>query len=66
MMNEDKKKPPKQVWFDLEGPVIRILDRLDGPSELVSKSLGEKLFNRHIELLGEDNSQARIDVVLDE
>jgi hypothetical protein len=49
---------------NLEGPVILILNRFDGPSELVTKSLGEELFDRNVELLGEDHCEARINVVL--
>lgn len=48
----------------LKGPVVRILDRLDGPSELVSESLREELFDRHVKLPGKDDCQTRVDIVL--
>jgi hypothetical protein len=46
----------------LELPVL--VNRLDSPIELFAKCLREETLNRHIELLGEDNSKARINVVL--
>ena len=46
----------------LELPIL--VDRLDGPVELLAQSLGEELFNGHVELLGEDHRETRIDVVL--
>ena len=32
-----------------------LIYRLDSPVEFLSQRLGEELFNRHIELLGEDD-----------
>jgi hypothetical protein len=41
-----------------------LLNGLNGPFELLTKSLGEELLNGHIELLAEDNGETRVDVVL--
>lgn len=65
----DKKQSSKKRRDDkgtasLEGPVVSILNGLDGPSELVSKSLGEELLNWNVELLREDDCETWIDVVL--
>lgn len=46
----------------LELPVA--VDRLDGPFEFLAERLGEKLLDGHVELLGEDGSETRVDVVL--
>lgn len=59
-----KKKSDDKGTARLEGPVVSILNGLDGPSELVSKSLGEELLNWNVELLREDDCETRIDVVL--
>lgn len=48
----------------LKFPVIVILDRLNGPVELLSKSLREKLFNGDLEFLCEDDCETGVDVVL--
>ena len=40
------------------------IGRFDCPFEFLSKSFGEESFNRNIELLREDNGQARVNVVL--
>jgi hypothetical protein len=53
---------PSHVY--LEGPIVFVFNRLDRPSELVPKRLGEELFDRNIELLGEDDSETRIDIIL--
>ena len=36
-------------------PIVMVLDRLDGPCELLSECLREELFNRDIELLRKDD-----------
>ena len=46
----------------LELPVL--VHRLDSPIELLPQGFGEELFDWHVEFLGEDDSQAGIDVVL--
>ena len=46
----------------LELPVL--LNRLDGPLELLTQRLREELFNGDIVLLAKDNSESRINVVL--
>ena len=48
----------------LEFPVRLVLYGLDGPVELLAKGLGEELLERDLELVGEDNSQARVDIIL--
>ena len=48
----------------LELPCGVVSDRLDSPVELFAERLGEKLLDRDVELLGEDNGEARIDIVL--
>lgn len=40
------------------------IDGLDGPFELLAQGLGEELFDGHVESLGEDGSEAGVDVVL--
>jgi hypothetical protein len=47
----------------LEVPVL--VDRLDGPVELLAESLGEESLDRNVKLLAEDDGEAGIDVVLD-
>lgn len=47
-----------------ELPCVVIADRLDGPVELVAERLGEELLDRDLELVGEDDGKAGIDVVL--
>ena len=49
-------------WLRLEFPVC--INGLDSPFELLTQGLGEELLNGHVESLGEDRSQARVDVVL--
>ena len=44
--------------------LILILNRLDGPVELLTQSLGEELLDRDLELVGEDDSETRVDIVL--
>jgi hypothetical protein len=56
-MSEDKRSA-----CDLEIPVL--IHRLDRPVELLAQRLGEELLNGYVELLGEDDSETRIDVVL--
>lgn len=51
-------------WHFLELPVINVLDRLNGPVELLAKCLRKELLNGHVELLGEDNSKTRVNIVL--
>lgn len=46
----------------LELPVL--VDTLDSPVKLLTQSLGEEALDRDVELLHEDNSQTRVDVVL--
>jgi hypothetical protein len=46
----------------LELPVL--VHRLDGPVELFPQCLGEELLDRDVELLGEDDGETRVDVVL--
>jgi hypothetical protein len=48
----------------LKLPVIVILDRLDSPSELLPKCLGEELLNRNFEFLCKDDGEAWIDIIL--
>lgn len=48
----------------LELPVRLVLYGLDGPVELLAKRFGEELLEWDLELVGEDDSQARIDIVL--
>lgn len=55
------KTPP--CFCLLELPVL--VDRLDRPVELLAQRLGEELLNGDVELLGEDHSKTRVDVVLD-
>lgn len=43
------------MFTGLELPVILVLNRGNGPAELLSQCLGEKLLERHVELLGEDD-----------
>jgi hypothetical protein len=50
------------AWPFSELPVF--VDTLDSPFELFSKSLGEELLDRHVELLNEDDREARVNVVL--
>jgi hypothetical protein len=40
------------------------IDRLNGPIELLAKSLGKEFLNWNIKLLGENNGKARINVIL--
>jgi len=46
----------------LEFPVL--VDTLDSPVEFLTQSLGEEALDGDVELLHEDNSQTRVDVVL--
>jgi hypothetical protein len=57
-----RKKTDLHACFALELPGL--INGLDGPIELLPKCLGEELLNRDVELLGEDYSETRIDVVL--
>lgn len=41
-----------------------LLNGLDGPVELFTKSLGEELFNRNVELLRENHGETRINIIL--
>jgi len=52
----------KMLARTLKLPVL--VDGLDRPIELLAQRLGEEPLNRDIELLGEDDGEARIDVVL--
>jgi hypothetical protein len=66
-MNENVPKhrtspKTKMLARTLELPVF--VNRLDGPIELLAQRLGEELLNGDVELLGEDNGETRIDVVL--
>jgi len=45
-----------------EVPIL--LSRVNSPLEFLSKCLGEKLFYRDVELLGEDDGQTGVNVVL--
>lgn len=45
-----------------ELPVL--VDGLDSPVELLTQSLGEEALDRYVELLGEDDSETWVDVVL--
>ena len=38
--------------------------RLDSPIEFLPQGLGKELFDWHVEFLGEDDSEAGIDVIL--
>ena len=46
----------------LELPIL--INTLDRPIELLPQCLGKEALNRDIELLGEDDRQTRVDVVL--
>ena len=47
---------------ELEFPIL--IHRLDGPIEFLSEGLGEEAFDGDVELLAEDDSETRINVVL--
>lgn len=51
-----------KLWVRSELPVL--VNGLDGPIELLTKCLGEEFLDWDVELLGEDDSQARVDIVL--
>ncbi len=55
--------PASVNWHFLEFPVV-VLNGLDGPVELLAKCLREELLNRHVELLGEDDSKAGVNIIL--
>ena len=55
---ENRQRQPSFLEF----PVL--VDRLDSPIELFAKCLREETLDWHIELFGEDDSKAGIDVVL--
>jgi len=46
----------------LEVPLV--IHGLDSPLELLAKGLGEDFLKRYIELLAEDHTETRIDVIL--
>ena len=48
--------------YPSEVPVL--VNRLDCPVELLAQGLGEEPFDGYIEFLGEDDSQAWVNVVL--
>jgi hypothetical protein len=48
----------------LKLPCVVIADGLDGPIELVAERLGEELLDGDLELVREDDREARVDVVL--
>lgn len=48
----------------LKLPVGVVLDRLNSPVKLLAQGLAEELLKWDIELIGEDDCQARIDIVL--
>ena len=48
---------------ELELPV-GVIDRLDGPVELLPQRLGEELLDRDVELAREDDGETRVNVVL--
>lgn|SRR5687767_6541579 len=48
----------------LELPVVLVLHRRNRPSELLTQGLGEELLKRYIKLLGENDRQTRVDVIL--
>jgi hypothetical protein len=50
------------VGRSLELPVL--VYRLDGPIELLAQRLGEELLDGNIKLLGEDDGETGVDVVL--
>jgi hypothetical protein len=54
-MNDEKK-------CYLELPVL--IDRLDGPVELLTERLGEELLDRELELLRKYDGETRVDVIL--
>lgn len=53
-----------QAESDLELPSIVVADRGDGPGELFAESLREESLNGHIELVGEDDAEPWVDVIL--
>ena len=57
-----QKTTTLHACFVLELPGL--INRLDGPVELLPKCLREELLNGDVELLGEDYSETGIDVVL--
>lgn len=49
----------------LELPRFIFTDRFDSPVEFFAKSLREELFNGNIKSVGKDDSESRIDVILE-
>ena len=57
-MNREKKRREG----NLELPVL--IHGFDGPFELLAQGLGEEALDGDVELLGEDDGEAGIDVIL--
>jgi len=52
------------IMRGLELPCVVVTDRFDSPGELLPKRLGEEFLDGNVELVGKDNSETRVDVVL--
>lgn len=48
----------------LKLPIVVVLDRVNGPDELLAESLGKELLDRNVKLLGEHYRKTGVDVVL--
>lgn len=51
------------LCVELELPVL--VDGSNGPCELLAQGLGKELLDGHVEFLGENDSETRVDVVLE-
>ena len=60
--NGDRNQGIKALGGKLEFPVL--INRLDGPFELLTQRLREELFDGDIVFLAEDDGETRINVVL--
>ena len=58
----DRSRVTKATCDRLKFPVL--LNRLDGPFELLTQCLGEEFFDGDVIFLAEDDREARINVVL--
>ena len=60
--NGDRNRVIKATGGRLEFPIL--INRLDGPFELLTERLREEFFDGDVIFLAEDDSEARINVVL--
>lgn len=60
--DKESKRRIKGMGGELELPVL--LNGLDGPLEFLTQRFGEELLDGNIVLFAEDNSEARINIVL--